>query len=142
MWLNTALDAFNVKKTVYQRIRWLAVFFKTVMLNNPIWVLDQLLQHRSDFLINTRVAKESYEAKKEYVLTAMEWFLRANGVMPDDTRRKDGTFQSACEYVGLPRPQKMPEIDRESYSQVNFFYTLALVFWRKNMINNNVKNFI
>ena len=101
----TANEAFATKRTVRQRIRWLAVFFSVSMLSEPSKMLDHLLKLRDNWLVGTRVAGQSLEVRRQYVLRAMEFYLRVNGVRPSDVAREDGTFESACERICLPRPE-------------------------------------
>jgi hypothetical protein len=104
IWTRTVEEAFASTKNLRQRIRWLAIFLATAGLPNPTKILDYVLGLKSDWLINSRVAKESMDKKRQYVLTAMEWFLRADGLRPDENPYED-CHKTACEQIGLPRPE-------------------------------------
>uniref|UniRef100_A0A914M1P1 ATP-dependent DNA helicase n=3 Tax=Meloidogyne TaxID=189290 RepID=A0A914M1P1_MELIC len=104
IWRRTIQEAFDSNKRVQQRIRWLAMFFGSTNLTNPTALLDYVIQLPEDWLYGTRVAQLDFEARRDYVLCNMEWFLRANGIRPDEIERDDGTFETACERIRLPRP--------------------------------------
>jgi hypothetical protein len=130
LWLRTVEEAFNDKTTIRRRIRWLAMFLSTANLTNPTEILDAVLRMKHDWLVNTRVARESHEVKRQYVLRNIEWFLRANGIRPDEMPRDDDTFESCCEHIGLPRPDGL-EIDSTLIDNVIIyiliFYTYVYV---------------
>ncbi|KAL3068642.1 hypothetical protein niasHS_016746 [Heterodera schachtii] len=130
LWKNTIIEAFETKKTARQCIRWLAVFFATANLTSPTELLDEILQMPNNWLVNTRVAGASLEDRRQYVLRALEWFLREHGVEPDDQPRTDGTFETACEHIGLPRPPNI-NIGQEEY--------IALQFNRDDVINAHLE---
>jgi hypothetical protein len=121
LWQNTVRDALIQLKNLNQRIRWLAMFFTTTRLKEPEQMLEYAINIQGDFLINTSVAKKSFNDKKQFVLRQMEWFLRAFGITPDDVPRPDGTYESACEQIGLPRPAHMPPMDQNAHVQVTYF---------------------
>uniref|UniRef100_A0A914H4I5 ATP-dependent DNA helicase n=1 Tax=Globodera rostochiensis TaxID=31243 RepID=A0A914H4I5_GLORO len=130
LWKRTIIEAFATKKSARQRIRWLAVFFATSNLANPAELLDEILQLPDNWLVNTRVAGSNLDERRQYVLRALEWFLRAHGVEPDDLARPDGSFETACEHIALPRPVDIT-INREDY--------IALQFNRDDIINANLE---
>uniref|UniRef100_A0A914GSI1 ATP-dependent DNA helicase n=1 Tax=Globodera rostochiensis TaxID=31243 RepID=A0A914GSI1_GLORO len=105
IWLNTIKEAFNTKKSIKQRIRWLAVFLATANLTNGAALLEEIMKDANNWLVSTKVAKASPEQQLQYVLRALEWFLLANGIRPDTESREDGTYETACEHIGLPRPE-------------------------------------
>ncbi|KAL3096906.1 hypothetical protein niasHT_028962 [Heterodera trifolii] len=125
LWMKTIDDAFRMKKSIRQRIRWLAVFFATANLACPCKILDKVLVHADKWLVKTSVEKASAEEQKQYVLHAMEWFLLANGITPDSEPREDGTYESACEHIGLPRPQGLV-LTKETFMKLAFFRDDAL----------------
>ncbi|KAL3075367.1 hypothetical protein niasHT_033597 [Heterodera trifolii] len=125
LWMKTIDDAFRMKKSIRQRIRWLAVFFATANLASPCTILDKILITPDKWLLKTSVAKASPEEQKQYVLHAMEWFLLANGITPDSEPREDGTYESACEHIGLPRPQGLV-LSKEIFMKLAFFRDDAL----------------
>ncbi|KAL3092867.1 hypothetical protein niasHT_030056 [Heterodera trifolii] len=125
LWMKTIDDAFRTKKSIRQRIRWLAVFFATANLACPCKILDKVLVHADKWLVKTRVAKASPEEQKQYVLHAMELFLLANGITPGLEPREDGTYESACEHTGLPRPQGLV-LSKEIFMKLAFFRDDAL----------------
>ncbi|KAL3073431.1 hypothetical protein niasHT_038569 [Heterodera trifolii] len=125
LWMKTIDDAFRTKKTIRQRIRWLAVFFATANLASPCTILDKILATPDKWLLNTSVARASAEEQNQYVLNAMEWFLLANGITPDLDPREDGTYESACEHIGLPRPKGLV-LSKETYMKLAFFRDDAL----------------
>ncbi|KAL3072091.1 hypothetical protein niasHT_036318 [Heterodera trifolii] len=129
LWMNTIMEAFQTKKSIRQRIRWLAVFFATANLSSPTTILDSILKDADNWLVNTSVAKASADDQKQYVLRAMEWFLLANGITPDSEPREDGSFESACEHIGLPRPLGLV-ITKETF--------MKLAFFRDDIVNQNL----
>ncbi|KAL3098132.1 hypothetical protein niasHT_028612 [Heterodera trifolii] len=125
LWMKTIGDAFRIKKSIRQRIRWLAMFFATANLASPCKILDKILVTADKWLLKTSVAKASPEEQKQYVLHAMEWFLLANGITPDSGPREDGTYESACEHIGLPRPRGLV-LTKETFMKLAFFRDDAL----------------
>jgi hypothetical protein len=123
LWLRTVEEAFNDKTTIRRRIRWLAMFLSTANLTNPTEILDAVLGMKHDWLINTEVAKKSLDERRQYVLRNIEWFLRANGIRPDEFPRDDDTFESCCEHIGLPRPEGL-EIDATLIEEVIILFLL------------------
>ena len=110
-WMTTVIEAFEVKKNLQQRIRWLSIFLATAALKQPAKILDYILELKSDWLVNTRVSNSSLDRRRQYVLSAIEWYLRADGVKPDEFS-DDDNFKTACEKIGLPRPANINfEID-------------------------------
>ncbi|KAL3108761.1 hypothetical protein niasHT_019248 [Heterodera trifolii] len=83
LWKNTIVEAFETKKSARQCIRWLAVFFATANLSNPSELLDEIIQMPNNWLVNTKVAGSSIGERRQYVLRALEWFLRAHGIEID-----------------------------------------------------------
>ena len=81
------------------------MFFATANLANPTELLDYAIRLPQEWLIGPRFAGMDFDARRNYVLCQIEWFLRANGIRPDDLRRDDDTYESACERIGLPRPE-------------------------------------
>uniref|UniRef100_A0A183BTU6 ATP-dependent DNA helicase n=1 Tax=Globodera pallida TaxID=36090 RepID=A0A183BTU6_GLOPA len=129
IWLKTIREAFNTKKRINQRLRWLAVFFATANLTSPGLLLDEIMQDANKWLVSTKVSKAPHDQQLQYVLRALEWFLLANGIRPDTECREDGTFETACERIGLPRPEGI-------YMTADQF--VQLTFFRDNVINDNV----
>ena len=105
-WMTTVIEAFEVKKNLQQRIRWLSIFLATAALKQPAKILDYILKLKSDWLVNTRVPNSSIDQRRQYVLSAIEWYLRADGVKPDEFS-DDLNFKTACEKIGLPRPENI-----------------------------------
>lgn len=118
IWYQTAMEAFQHMKRISQRMRWLAVFFATVRLRSPEILLYKLIMTSTELLLDTSVARKSNQEKKEYVLRSLEWFLRAHGILPDVYDY--GEFETACQHVGLPAPQQVPEFNERSYLDVIF----------------------
>ncbi|KAL3115636.1 hypothetical protein niasHT_016554 [Heterodera trifolii] len=100
LWKNTIVEAFETKKSARQCIRWLAAFFATANLSNPSELLDEIIQMPNNWLVNTKVARSSIGERRQYVLRALEWFLRAHGIEPDDFPRDDGSYETACNELG------------------------------------------
>lgn len=118
LWRRVIDEHMSTKRTLRQRLRWLAVFFASSNMMHAAELLDDFMQNdKNDWLVNSKVAQQPIDVQKEYVLRALEWFLRATGVRPDTTRRVDGTMESACERIGLPRP-KGCELNTDEYIQV------------------------
>lgn len=118
IWRRIIDDHLRTTRTIRQRLRWLAVFFATANLPNPIEIFDELMAPANiHWLVSSRVANSSAAVQRQYVLQALEWFLRANGIRPDDLERDDGTYETACEHIGLPRPEGC-ELGREEFVHV------------------------
>ncbi|KAL3121183.1 hypothetical protein niasHT_006212 [Heterodera trifolii] len=126
LWMRTIREAFATKKRPKQCIRWLAVFFATANLSKPMDLFDYVMEISNTWLTVWSLNNATPEAKRQYVLRALEWFLLANGVHPDADEREDGTFQSACEKIGLPRPDGV-QLTKDDYIQ--------LVFFRDDLVN-------
>ncbi|KAL3088235.1 hypothetical protein niasHS_009532 [Heterodera schachtii] len=126
LWMRTIREAFGTKKRPKQCIRWLAVFFATANLSKPLELFDYVMEISNTWLTVWSLNNATPEAKRQYVLRALEWFLLANGVHPDVDEREDGTFQSACEKIGLPRPDGV-QLTKDDYIQ--------LVFFRDDLVN-------
>ncbi|KAL3106584.1 hypothetical protein niasHT_018226 [Heterodera trifolii] len=126
LWMRTIREAFGTKKRPKQCIRWLAVFFATANLSKPMELFDYVMEISNTWLTVWSLNNATPEAKRQYVLRALEWFLLANGVHPDADEREDGTFQSACEKIGLPRPDGV-QLTKDDYIQ--------LVFFRDDLVN-------
>uniref|UniRef100_A0A183C0C5 ATP-dependent DNA helicase n=1 Tax=Globodera pallida TaxID=36090 RepID=A0A183C0C5_GLOPA len=129
LWKRTIREAFDTKKTAKRCIRWLAVFFATANLTKPTELLDYVLQIADQWLTVPRLANASLDAKQQYVLRSLEWFLLANGVRPCPDKRPDGTYESACEHIGLPRPEGVT-LSKDDY--------LQLAFFRDDLINDRL----
>lgn len=117
MWIDTVKEVFGEKTTVGKRMRWLAMFLATVNVDNPTELLDEILKLPENWLVGTTAANKSLDARRQYVLQNIEWFLRANGVRPDDAPDENGLYQSACEYIRLPRPTNI-QIHPQIFVQV------------------------
>lgn len=126
MWIETVKEVFGQKSTVGKRIRWLAMFLATANVENPKELLDEILQLRDNWLVGTRAANKSLDDRRQYVLQNIEWFLRANGVRPDDAPDENGEYQSACEYIRLPRPKNI-QIHPELFAEVVFNKNLLII---------------
>jgi len=105
LWKDTVEEAFRSIGTVQKRIRWLAMFFASTNLTEPNKMLDTILGLPDAWMAPTSLVGKSLNDRRQFVLRAMEWYLRANGVRPDEVEREDGTWESACEHIGLMRPE-------------------------------------
>lgn len=134
MWINTIEEVFREKTTIAKRIRWLAMFFATANLKNPKEILDRLLRLPQHWLVGTSVAGKSYLHRQQYVLRNLEWFLRHQGIQTDYLVRDDGTYESACERIGLPRPEDF-YMDKNLHIEVTFpFFAYLYMFFSWNLI--------
>uniref|UniRef100_A0A914H6D2 Helitron helicase-like domain-containing protein n=1 Tax=Globodera rostochiensis TaxID=31243 RepID=A0A914H6D2_GLORO len=129
IWLNTIKEAFNTKKSIKQRLRWLAVFLATANLTNGAALLEEIMKDANKWLVSTKVGKAPPEQQLQYVLRALEWFLLANGIRPDTECREDGTYETACEHIGLPRPEGV---------HMTADQLIQLTFFRNNVIIDNI----
>uniref|UniRef100_A0A183BU32 ATP-dependent DNA helicase n=1 Tax=Globodera pallida TaxID=36090 RepID=A0A183BU32_GLOPA len=120
LWKRTIREAFDTKKSAKKCIRWLAVFFATANLTKPTDLLDYVMEIADQWLTVPRLANTSLDVKQQYVLRSLEWFLLANGVRPCPDKRPDGTYESACEHIGLPRPEGVA-LTKDDYLQLAFF---------------------
>ncbi|KAL3096458.1 hypothetical protein niasHS_004420 [Heterodera schachtii] len=126
LWMRTIREAFATKKRPKQCIRWLAVFFATANLSKPTALFDYVMEISNTWLTVPSLNNASPDAKRQYVLHALEWFLLANDVHPDSDQREDGTFETACEKIGLPRPDGV-QLSKDDY--------LQLMFYRDDLVN-------
>ncbi|KAL3110848.1 hypothetical protein niasHT_014785 [Heterodera trifolii] len=120
LWMRTIREAFATKKRPKQCIRWLAVFFATANLSKPTDLFDYVMEISNTWLTVPALNNASPDVKRQYVLRALEWFLLANDVHPDSDQREDGTFETACEKIGLPRPDEV-QLSKDDYLQLMFF---------------------
>uniref|UniRef100_A0A183BNP0 ATP-dependent DNA helicase n=1 Tax=Globodera pallida TaxID=36090 RepID=A0A183BNP0_GLOPA len=120
LWKRTIREAFDTKKTAKKCIRWLAVFFATANLTKPTELLEYVMEIADQWLTVPRLTNTSLDAKQQYVLRSLEWFLLANGVRPCPDKRADETYESACEHIGLPRPEGVA-LSKDDYLQLAFF---------------------
>lgn len=120
IWENIALEAFGIKRSLYQRLNWLAVFLLTARISDSAALLDDIIRNKNDWLIQTSVSGKSLHEKRQYVLQKLEWFLRVNGAQPDDLEREDGSFETACESIGLPRPDHFTITNQDKHDVIIF----------------------
>lgn len=146
MWERTIVEAFTTQVRLGQRIRYLAVFFATTRLNEPIKLLETIMALPTQWLTTPILARATPAERLNYVLKNLEWFLRATGVRPDDEPDDDGNYESACEHIGLPRPEGFnitrADIVRVLYSPLlcSFTFFLKMEFWRDDYIREHVDN--
>jgi hypothetical protein len=87
------MDAVCEKRSLSERLRWIAIFFLSVRPSDPQALLDEFLQWFAPGNI------VGIDRRRQYALRRIEMILRYNGVSPEE-----GSFGSACESIGLTAP--------------------------------------
>ena len=54
-----------------------------------------------------RINRRNETEQRQYALYRIELILRTHGIIPNEYKREDGTYQTACEVIGLDRPPEL-----------------------------------
>lgn len=100
LWKATVADAMRNTRTRGMRIRWLAVFLSNIQVTKAQEILDE----NWEYLINEKSSRPIAQ-QKQHVLRRFEFILRRNGVHPSEIPDEEGNYKSACEQIGLSRPE-------------------------------------
>ena len=125
IWADTLVDGFNCFRNAGERMR----FFALLLYTNRESISDAraLFVQSLEMIAPGKRHKNNIVEQTQYALRRCEFILRKNGVNPSPYPRKDGTYESACEFVGLDAPLG---VDFKSLNQNN-----VRCFFRKHFMH-------
>jgi len=104
-------------------------FFALLLYTNRESISDaRALFAQSLEMIAPKRWHQDIEVQTQYALRRCEFILRKNGVNPSPYPRKDGTYESACEFVGLDAPLGV-DFERLNQNNVRCFFRKNFMHW-------------